>query len=81
VRFGAAGNASSYTVVQSLAGRLEIPKDGTLSRTIHQEGRVKIVLFEFARQPGAFRAHRLRPGNDSDWARRWCFTFEAMNAS
>jgi quercetin dioxygenase-like cupin family protein len=27
---------------------IEIPKDGTLSRTLHRDDRVKIVLFAFA---------------------------------
>ena len=39
---------SNYTVIDSLAGSVEIPKDGTLSRTIHQDKGVKVVVFGFA---------------------------------
>lgn len=38
----------NYLVIQDLCKQVEIPKDGTLSRTIHQNERVKIVLFGFA---------------------------------
>lgn len=38
----------SYKVIESLPQTVEIPKDATLSRTIHQDGRVKVVLFAFA---------------------------------
>ena len=41
-------NLSNYTVVENLANSVEIPKDGTLSRTIHQDKNVKVVLFGFA---------------------------------
>jgi quercetin dioxygenase-like cupin family protein len=39
---------ANYVVVQDLPKAVEIPKDGTLSRTIHRDDRVKIVLFGFA---------------------------------
>jgi quercetin dioxygenase-like cupin family protein len=38
----------SYAVIDNLANSIEIPKDGTLSRTIHRDDHVKIVLFGFA---------------------------------
>ena len=38
----------SYTVVPNLLKEVEIPKDGTLSRTIHRDDYVKVVLFGFA---------------------------------
>ena len=37
-----------YTVVHDLAHQLEPPVDGTLSRTIHQDERLKAVLFHFS---------------------------------
>lgn len=37
-----------YEVIESLTKSVEIPKDGTLSRTIHRDDHVKIVLFGFA---------------------------------
>jgi quercetin dioxygenase-like cupin family protein len=37
-----------YQVIESLMKSVEIPKDGTLSRTIHRDDHVKIVLFGFA---------------------------------
>lgn len=39
---------ANYVVVENLLKAVEIPKDGTLSRTIHRDDRVKIVLFGFA---------------------------------
>lgn len=39
---------TNYSVIPSLTGAVEIPKDGTLSRTIHQDDRVKVVLFGFS---------------------------------
>jgi quercetin dioxygenase-like cupin family protein len=36
-----------FSVVQNLETALEIPKDGTLSRTIYQDEQVKAVLFGF----------------------------------
>ncbi len=38
----------NYTVIESLPDKVEIPKDGTLSRTIHQADGIKVVLFGFA---------------------------------
>jgi len=39
---------SNYTAIENLVSAVEIPKDGTLSRTIHQDKNVKVVLFGFA---------------------------------
>jgi quercetin dioxygenase-like cupin family protein len=39
---------ANYVAVENLLNSIEIPKDGTLSRTIHRDDRVKIVLFGFA---------------------------------
>jgi len=38
----------SYTVVENLLNAVEIPQDGTLSRTIYRDDNVKIVLFGFS---------------------------------
>lgn len=38
----------NYAVIENLLKELEIPKDGTLSRTIHRDDKVKVVLFGFA---------------------------------
>ncbi|MGB8888153.1 MAG: cupin domain-containing protein [Candidatus Korobacteraceae bacterium] len=38
----------NYVVIENLLNSIEIPQDGTLSRTIHRDDRVKIVLFGFA---------------------------------
>ena len=38
----------NYTVIQNLLKAVEIPADGTLSRTIYRDDKVKIVLFGFA---------------------------------
>ncbi len=38
----------SYTVVENLLLEVQIPKDGTLSRTIYRDDYVKIVVFGFA---------------------------------
>ena len=38
----------NYVVIQNLLKELEIPKDGTLSRTIHSDNRIKIVLLGLA---------------------------------
>ena len=38
----------SYTVVENLLKAVEIPQDGTLSRTIYRDDNVKIVLFGFS---------------------------------
>lgn len=37
-----------YTIVQDLSHQMEPPVDGTLSRTIHQDERLKAVLFHFS---------------------------------
>jgi quercetin dioxygenase-like cupin family protein len=37
-----------YTIVQDLAHQMEPPVDGTLSRTIHQDERLKAILFHFS---------------------------------
>jgi quercetin dioxygenase-like cupin family protein len=39
---------TSYTLVADLTHQLETPTDGTLSRTIHQDERLKVVLFSFS---------------------------------
>jgi len=39
---------ANYVVIQDLLKAVEIPKDGTLSRTIHRDDHLKIVLFGFA---------------------------------
>ncbi len=39
---------ANYLVFQDLRREVEVPKDGILSRTIHQDKRVKIVLFGLA---------------------------------
>ncbi len=39
---------ANYVVVQNLLQEVEIPQDGTLSRTLHRDDRIKIVLFGFA---------------------------------
>jgi hypothetical protein len=36
-----------YELLTELAQQAEIPADGTLSRTIHQDERLKVVLFAF----------------------------------
>jgi quercetin dioxygenase-like cupin family protein len=46
--FGRRRQVANYVVVENLLQAVEIPKDGTLSRTIHRDDRVKIVLFGFA---------------------------------
>ena len=38
----------NYLAIENLLKELEIPKDGTLSRTLHRDDRVKVVLFGFA---------------------------------
>jgi quercetin dioxygenase-like cupin family protein len=37
-----------YTLVANLAAEIEPPPDGTLSRTLHQDERLKVVLFGFS---------------------------------
>ena len=38
----------SYAVLPDLLKQMEIPRDGTLSRTLHRDDRIKVVLFGFA---------------------------------
>ncbi len=38
----------NYSVIEHLVQSIEIPKDGTLSRTIRRDDQVKVVLFGFA---------------------------------
>ncbi len=35
-------------LLTDLARQIEVPTDGTLSRTIHQDERLKVVLFAFS---------------------------------
>lgn len=37
-----------YTLIADLALQVETPADGTLSRTIHQDERLKVLLFSFS---------------------------------
>ena len=37
-----------YTLVADLASEIEPPADGTLSRTVYQDERLKVVLFGFS---------------------------------
>jgi quercetin dioxygenase-like cupin family protein len=37
----------SHTLISELAGRAEIPEQGTLSRVLHDDGRLRLVLFAF----------------------------------
>ena len=39
---------ANYSVVESLLKEVEIPRDGTLSRTIYRDNFVKVVLFGFS---------------------------------
>ncbi len=36
-----------YTLIADLAAEVEIPSEGTLSRTLHEDDRIKVVLFGF----------------------------------
>lgn len=38
----------NYSVIESLTRAIEIPKDGTLSRTVRRDDQVKVVLFGFS---------------------------------
>lgn len=38
----------NYTVVEDLLKEVQIPQDGTLSRTLYRDEQVKIVLFGFS---------------------------------
>jgi len=40
--------STSYTCFEDLAKEIDPPADGTLSRTIYQDDRVKVVLFGFS---------------------------------
>src|SRR5215467_5291745 len=40
--------SAAYTFLADLAHEVELPRDGTLSRTLLSDDRVKIVLFGFA---------------------------------
>jgi quercetin dioxygenase-like cupin family protein len=40
--------SAPYTILHDLAHQMEPPVDGTLSRTIHQDDRLKAVLFHFS---------------------------------
>lgn len=39
---------TSYTLLDNLADEIQPPTDGTLSRTIHQDERLKAVMFGFS---------------------------------
>jgi len=39
---------NNYQVIADLAREIDLPADGTLSRTIHQDDHLKAVLFGFA---------------------------------
>jgi quercetin dioxygenase-like cupin family protein len=39
---------ASYTLLNDVCREIEVPADGTLSRTIHQDDRLKAVLFAFS---------------------------------
>ena len=38
---------ATSTVIESLTGELEIPKDGTLSRVLYKDDDIRLVLFGF----------------------------------
>jgi quercetin dioxygenase-like cupin family protein len=38
----------AYTLVPNLASEIEPPTDGTLSRTVFQDSRLKVILFGFS---------------------------------
>lgn len=37
-----------YTYLPDISGSIEPPQDGTLSRTLHQDEHIKVVLFGFS---------------------------------
>ena len=39
---------TAYKLIADLSHQLETPTDGTLSRTLHQDDRLKVVLFSFS---------------------------------
>ena len=41
-------NETEYSCFADLAAEVELPADGTLSRTIYQDERLKVVLFGFS---------------------------------
>lgn len=43
-----AQSEDNVTVIENLLASVEIPQDSTLSRTIHRDDKVKVVLFGFA---------------------------------
>jgi len=38
---------STYTFLPDLAKQVEIPKDGILSRTLHNDSKLKVIVFGF----------------------------------
>jgi quercetin dioxygenase-like cupin family protein len=38
----------NYTLIPNLAGEVQIPENGILSRTLYEDGHVKILIFGFA---------------------------------
>jgi quercetin dioxygenase-like cupin family protein len=40
--------STSYTLLADLANQVETPADGTLSRTLYHDDRLKVVLFGFS---------------------------------
>lgn len=38
----------TYAMIDDVLGQIEIPRDGTLSRTVHHDEQLKVVLFAFA---------------------------------
>ncbi len=37
----------AYTLIPDVPGRAEVPEAGTLSRVLHDDGRLRLVLFAF----------------------------------
>lgn len=37
----------SHTLIPDLLGRAEVPEQGTLSRVLHEDGHLRLVLFAF----------------------------------
>jgi len=37
----------AHTLIPDLPGRAEVPEQGTLSRVLHDDGRLRLVLFAF----------------------------------
>ena len=69
-----------YELLTDLASQIEVPTDGTLSRTIHQDERLKAVLFHFsagqelsehtASTPAVMHFLERRCRRDAGWRRR-----------